>query len=388
MFRRRRIVVLGVFANVPYAGMAWMHGQFLMGLAELGHDVSYIEMTTVWPYHPLQATTTTDPGHAIDYLADVMTGFGLPEAWAYRAAYADGRWYGPQSDKAWDLLRSADAVLNITGSTTPAEIGVECRLVYIETDPALPEIKIANGDAVLRERLAAHQAHFTYGENIGAADCLVPPLPFPTHAMRQPVVLARWATTAAPRPVFTTVTNWEVTGYDIEWRGERYTWSKHHALRRVMDLPGRASATLELALGSSGVSEAVRAELRGHGWLVADAFEMSRRPWPYAEYIRTSLGEFSVSKDLVVRTRCGWFSERSACYLAAGRPVVTEDTGFGCALPVGEGLISFRTADEAAAALEQVLSDYPRHSRAARAVAEDYFAAGVVLNKLMADLGL
>jgi hypothetical protein len=261
-------------------------------------------------------------------------------------------------------------------------------LVYVGTDPVMQEIKIANGDDALRARVGAHRAHFTYGENIGASDCPVPPLPFPTHTLRQPVVLSEWATQAEPRPVFTTVTNWEVRGYDVEWRGQHYTWSKHHAFLRVLDLPVRTGAVLELALGLSGVSSDVRADLSAHGWSLADAFSMSLRPWPYRDYVRASMAEFSVAKDMVARTRCGWFSERSACYLAAGRPVVTEDTGFGSVLPVGEGLFSFRTIDEAADAIEQVRGDYTRHSAAARAIAEEYFRAESVLGRMMKDLSL
>ena len=195
MSKRRRIVVVGTFANVPYAGMAWMHCQFLVGLARLGHEVAYVETTSAWPYHPLDLTTTDDPGYAVAYLGRVLETFGLGDRWAYRAAYADGRWYGPLAAQALDLLRSADAVLNITGSTTPEEIGVPCRLVYIGTDPVLQELRIANGDRELLQRVAAHSAHFSYGENIGAPDCPVPPLPFPTRPMRQ-LVLA----VSGPRP--------------------------------------------------------------------------------------------------------------------------------------------------------------------------------------------
>src|SRR5687767_4006135 len=198
----RRLVVVGTFANVPYAGMAWMHCQFLAGLARLGHEVSYIETTTAWPYHPLEMTTTSDPGYALAYLQRVLDGFGLGARWAYRAAYADGTWYGPLRSSALELLRTADAVFNITGSTTPEEIGVACRLVYIGTDPVLQELRIANGDAELRKRIEAHDAHFTYGENIGTPFCPVPPLPWPTRAMRQPIVLDFWDGPARSRNEF------------------------------------------------------------------------------------------------------------------------------------------------------------------------------------------
>src|SRR5688572_26868507 len=355
MPERRRIVVVGILATFPFSGMAWMHCQYVAGLARLGHDVCYIETS---------------------------------HTWAYRARCADGEWHGPLASRAVELLRSADAVLNISGSTTPEEIGVPCRLVYIGTDPVLQELRIANGDAQLRERLAAHVAHFTYGENIGAADCPVPPLPFPTRPMRQPVVLDYWQSARPSRAAFTTVTNWEVKGYDCEYRGEVYTWSKHHAYMKIIDLPRRTRATLELAMGLSGVTPQVQGMLRNHGWSVIDASAMSLDPWAYRDYICASGAELSVAKDMVARLRSGWFSERSACYLAAGKPVVTEDTGFGCALPTGEGLFAFRTPDEALAAIEAVTTDHERHSRAARAIAEEYFCAEKVLARMLHELDL
>jgi hypothetical protein len=387
MTARKRIGVLGTFGGVPYAGMAWMHCQFLVGLARLGHEVFYAETTSAWPYHPLELTTTDDPSYALAYLGRVLDSFGLGDRWAYRTAYSDKKWHGPLGPRAEELLKSADAVLNITGSTTLEDLALPCRLVHVGTDPVLQELKIANGDEALRRDLAAHVAHFTYGENIGAPDCPVPPLPFPTRPTRQPVVLDLWAGGPPPRHEFTTVTNWAVKGYDVTFRGETYTWSKHHEYLKLIDLPRRTKVPLELAMGLSGVSEEVRQLLRTNGWSVVDAFHMSLDPWPYRDYVRGSGGEFSVAKDMVVRLRSGWFSERSACYLAAGRPVVTQDTGFSNVLPTGEGLFAFNTGDEAAAALDAVATDYERHCRAARAVAEEYFRAETVLGRLLADVG-
>lgn len=384
---RKRIGVLGTFANVPYAGMAWMHCQFLLGLARLGHDVFYVETTTAWPYHPVEMTTTDDPSYALMYLDRVLGSFGLSDRWAYRASYADGRWYGPLAGEAIDLLRSADAVFNITGSTTPEEIGTPCRLVYIGTDPVLQELRIAQGDEVLRERVAAHLAHFTYGENIGSSICPVPTLPFKTHAMRQPIVLDLWQDGPPSHAAFTTVTNWEVRGYDVEFRGQQYTWSKHHEYLKIIDLPQKTDACLELAMGLSGVSAEVRRLLRTNGWSTVDAYEMSLDPWPYRDYIRKSAAELSVAKDMVARTYCGWFSERSACYLAAGRPVITQNTGFSRSLPTGKGLFAFDTSDDILAAIDAVRSNYDEHSQGARAVAEDFFRAETVLGKVLDTLG-
>ena len=178
-----------------------------------------METTSAWPYDPNRLTTSDDPRGAVDYLGRIMDRFELGSAWAYRAAYADGSWHGPLGLQAEELLRTADAVLNISGSTTPEEIGVPCRLVYIGTDPVLQEIRIANGDAELRRRVDSHDAHFTYGENIGSSLCPVPPLPCPTRPMRQPIVLGLWEKPPPCRDEFTTVMNWSVTGYDVALRG-------------------------------------------------------------------------------------------------------------------------------------------------------------------------
>jgi len=385
---RRRIAVVGIFGTFPFAGMAWMHCQFLAGLARLGHEVAYIETTDHWPWDPIALSKTGDPGYTLRYLDRVLSSFALGDRWAYRASCADGAWRGPLAREALAFLASADAVLNISGSTTPEEIGVACRLVHVGTDPVLQELRVANGDTALRNRLAAHEAHFTYGENIGASDCPVPPLPFPTHPMRQPVVLEHWRSAAPRRTAYTTVTNWEVKGYDVEHAGELYTWSKHHAYMKIIDLPRRTRSRLELAMGLAGLTPEVRALLGANGWHVVDAFEMSLDPWPYRDYICGSGAELSVAKDMVARTRSGWFSERSACYLAAGKPVITEDTGFGCALPTGEGLFAFRSADQALAAIEAVNADYERHSRGARAIAEAYFDSDKVLARMLSELGL
>ena len=388
MNAKRRIVIVGTFANAPYAGMAWMHCQFLAGFARLGHEISYIETTSAWPYNPVEMTTTDDPKYSLEYLGRVMHSFGLGERWAYRTAFTDGTWHGPLATQAVELLRSADAVLNITGSTTPEEIGVPCRLVYIGTDPVLQEFRVANGDRDLERRVLAHSAHFTYGENIGQPDCAVPPFNVTLHPTRQPVVLDCWQSGPPTRPQFTTVTNWEVKGYDCEYKGERYTWSKHHEYLKIIDLPGHTDASLELAMGLSGVTPEVLSLLRGHGWRVVDAFRMSLDPFSYRDYVRDSAAELSVAKDMYARTRSGWFSERSACFLGAGRPVITQDTGFGAHLPTGEGLFAFNDIDEALSAIEAVRSDYDRHSRAARQIAQEYFASERVLGALLDGLGL
>ncbi len=184
---------------------------------------------------------------------------------------------------------------------------------------------------------------------------------------------------------FTTVANWEQTHRDVEWEGETYTWSKSAEFRKLLDVPARAGVSFEAALVID--DEATVAELEAHGWGVVQVRELSSDPERYREYIRGSGAEFTAAKDQNIRLRSGWFSDRTATYLAAGRPAVVQDTGFDVALPVGEGLLAFLTPDEAERALRSVASDYNRHSRAAREIAEEHFRAETVLARLLDAAG-
>jgi YHS domain-containing protein len=383
-----RIVVVGTMAFSPYAGMAWMHMQITVGLRRLGHDVYYFETTSSWPYDPIRQRHVNDSDYAAPYLARVTEGFGLGDRWAYRRSYSDKVWLGLNRARAEELLANADAVLNISGATRFAEEGLKVGcLVYFGTDPVYQEIAFAKGVEDIRTLIDEHDVCVTYGENIGNPGCLIPPLPRLRARTRQPVLLDLWQTGAPIKNAFTTVGNWKQTGMDIEYQGETYFWSKHHEFLRFMDLPQRVDQPIELAMGLANLSSQDRQLLTRNGWRLADAHAFTTDPWPYRDYVQSSLCEFTVAKDQNVRLRSGWFSERSACYLAAGRPVITQDTGFGSVLPTGEGLFAFNTMDDILAAFEAVHSDYERHSRAARSIAEEYFKAETVMAKLLQDLG-
>jgi hypothetical protein len=236
--------------------------------------------------------------------------------------------------------------------------------------------------------IAEHDDYVTYGENIGSPDCAIPHLPHFRSRTRQPVLLDLWQNGAPLKREFTTVGNWRQNGRDIEFRGERYYWSKHHEFLKFIDVPRRSGVPIEFATGLASLAPEDRKRLEMNGWGLIDAHPFTTDPWPYRDYIRASRGELTVAKDLNVRLRSGWFSERSACYLAAGRPVVTQDTGFGKFIPTGEGLFAFNAMEEIVAAFEAIHSDYTRHSRAAAAIAQEYFKAERVLDKMMLDLGL
>ncbi len=378
------IVVLGTLANDPWAGMAWMHMQITAGLRRLGHDAWYFETTSAWPYDPIRGARVRSSDYALPYLASVCERFDLAERWAYRRSWSDKEWFGLSASRAEAILTDADLVLNVSGATRLAEEGYRPRrLVYLGTDPLVHEIGYANGDPDVVSLVEEHDDVVTYGENIGTRRCPVPPLPNQRATTRQPVLLDFWDPVPASREAFTTVGNWRQEGRDLEFAGETYRWSKHHEFMKLLDLPAGAAYPLELGLGLESLPGEERHLLESNGWRLADAHGFTRDPFDYREYIRESRGEFTVAKGMNVRLASGWFSERSACYLAAGRPVVTQDTGFGDVLPVGAGLFAFRTAREARDSLEAIRSDWPAHSAAAREVAVEYFDSDRVLGRLL-----
>jgi hypothetical protein len=201
---------------------------------------------------------------------------------------------------------------------------------------------------------------------------------------RQPVVLDLWEPIAAAGGAYTTIATWRHRN-DVVYEGETYSWSKDREFAKVLDLPCRRHGPFELA---TSVDAATAARLRGHGWRLTDALAVSREAERYRAYIRGSRAEFTVAKDQNVRLRSGWFSDRSACYLAAGRPVITQDTGFGNVLPTGKGLFAFRDLDDVLAAVDAIETDYEGNRRAAREIAAEYFDAERVVGSLLERAGL
>lgn len=399
------IIIIGTVASNPYAGMAWMHMQITMGFRRLGHKVYYFELTSDWPYDPVRQAKINDSDYALPYLERVAKGFGLGDCWAYRRSYSDKEWLGPMRQCAADLLAKADVVFNVTGATRLAEEGLKVgRYVYLGTDPVLHEVAFAKGDENVRSLIGEHSDVVTYGENIGKPGCPIPPLPHLRARTRQPVLLDLWQNDHPYRDIFTTVTNWQQVGLDIEYLGETYHWSKHHEFLKFLDLPRRIGQPIELAMNLSdrrsfrleaheavpalGIAADSRDLMEANRWRLVDGPAITTDPWKYRDYVRNSRGEFTVARDLNVRLRSGWFSERSACYLAAGRPVITQDTGFGSTIPTGAGLFAFNTIEDVLSAFESINSDYERHRRAARSIAEEYFRAETVLARLLGDLDL
>lgn len=382
------VIVLGLLGQFPLAGMAWQVIHHLVGLRRLGFDVYYVEETGSPPYDPRAKTLVNDCTYSLGFIAETLRRFGLEDAWAYHDSLSD-QWYGLPESRVQALFADARCALNLCGASHPATLTFRPRgkLLYVETDPVLVQIQLDQGDENAFRFLKEHDAHITYGENLGAADCPIPLSHFDWKKTRPPVALECWPFVPdrfCPR--FTTIATWHNRGKDVCFRGETYLWSKHLNFLAIADLPRRTAQVLELAVEIDD-ARTLR-EFQCYGWVLTNPLTVSQDMEIYRDYICGSRGEFTVSKDAVVRTRSGWFSDRSVCYLAAGRPVVTQETGFSKYIPTGRGLFAFSTADEALAALESINRDYSAHTHAAREIAREYFSAEKVLSKLLHDAGL
>ncbi|MQA89837.1 MAG: hypothetical protein GEU90_06335 [Gemmatimonas sp.] len=389
---RKRIVLLGMMSKYPVAGVVWQTLHYLVGFERLGYEVYYVEAGGHQP-SPL-LPESGDGGRsesAAAFLESLAERFGFGDRWAFHALHTDGRCYGLNHSQLLEIYRSAELLVNLHGATTPLpEHSEGGRLIYLETDPVAVQIDLFHSRPETIEYLAAHQAFFTFAENYGRPDCRLPVSDrFPFRPTRQPVVLDFWQSYGnGPGPVFTTVGNWRQMSRKVEFEGETYHWSKHYEFLKFLDVPQRTQQSFELALSRRNLGIRDSRRLAKHGWVVRDALDFSTDLDAYRDYIAGSRGEFTVAKDQNVRLRTGWFSDRSATYLATGRPVVTQDTGCGSRIPTGEGLFTFSTGDEIEEAICSINSDYERHSRAAFELAREYFGHDVVLGRLLSEVGL
>jgi hypothetical protein len=386
---RGRIVVWGYLGSYPFGGMTWQVLHYLAGLRDLGFDVWYVEDTDAEVRDPATLWTTSDYAPNVEYLARQMDAIGLGDRWIFRPPGSRESCLGAASiDGLADLYKTADAVINLCGSHELRDDhdAISC-LVYLETDPVPKQIAVARTDERTLAELGRYKFLFTYGENLGSVDCPIPVEIFDWHVTRPPVIVDWWqaGSALADAPAFSTVTSWSKSWNDVEWQGETWRWSKHLEFRKHVALPERSGVPLELSVVGMDDEEAER--FRSRGWRLRSASELSM-PDAYRAYIQRSLGEFTIAKEQYVRPRTGWFSDRSVCYLAAGRPVITQETGFSKFVSSGQGLLPFVTADDAAEALAEVAGDYERHSQAATDVANEYFSANTVLRRMASEIGL
>lgn len=387
-----RIVVTGLVATYPMGGVAWDYLAYVDGFRRLGCEVLYLEDTGQWVYDPARQTFTDDVTDNVRYLVDALRTIGAPEdAFAVRAP--DGTSYGVSQQAVAKFCRSADLFLNVSGCCWLRDEyrGARC-IAYLDSDPGYTQAKLlakergyATKDDLFSADLIHHHDRFlTFAENMGRPGCLVPSAGLVWIPTRQPVVLEHWPYHFDPGAErFTTVMSWKTDISLPMIDGVRYG-GKDVEFGRFLDMPQRTPVRLEVAIAGPAPLD----RLRGYGWHVVSARERSATMDSYRLYLRQARGEWSVAKNVYVALSTGWFSCRSAVFLALGKPVVVQDTGWSRYYPTGHGLFSFETFEQAAAALEAVDADYERHCEAARAVAEREFAAEKVLDKLLADCGL
>ena len=390
MSRRPKIVLLGMLTKIPVGGVVWLVRQYAVGFQRLGYDVYYVEAHDMVP-SMLMTHEDDDPTvKAVAYLAEQMARNGMEDHWAFHARQGDGECYGLSLAELHRLYRDAELIINLHGGTTPLEEhSATGRLVYMGSDPVQVELDAFGGSQKAIDLLEPHVAFFTWGLNYGNPDCKLPWLDrFPFVHSPPPVVVDLWRSEEDPAPEapFTTVGNWRQPWRTVKFQGESYTWSKHHEFLKILDLPRRVGQTFELALSS--YTDDDRCLLEEHGWRVRPGFEFSKDPARYRDYIVASRGELTAAKDQNVRFRTGWFSERSATYMAAGRPVVQQDTGFGNAVPTGKGLFAYSDLGEAVAAVEAINADYGGNGRAASEIALEFFNYDVVLTNLLDHVGV
>ena len=357
----------------PLGGHLWHHLQYLIGLRRLGHDVTAFEHYG-WPgscYDPVADAMTSDPSYGIAFLREQLEPHGL-DRWTYIAE--DGTAHGLSREELAQACAEADLLINLSNVTWASEATLARRRVLVDTDPVFTQLG-GHGAAALED----HHVHFTFAERVHHRGCDMPTAGVRWLPTRQPVVLDLWPVAhGGDDGPLSTVGNWRP--YEEASHTGRVYGHKDREFGPYLTLPSHAAPPLEAKVNAPGD---VRQALRDHGWRVGDPLDVTMSAGDYQAYLRASLGEFSVAKHAYVSTRCGWFSDRSAGYLASGRPVVLQDTGYSAVLPTGEGLLPFTSPGECVAQVERLAADPGRHRRAARALAEEHFEAGRVLGDLL-----
>ena len=370
---RGKILLAGAVANkARQGGEAWVRLNWLLGLRQLGFDVHFIEQ--------LQPGA---PASAADFFRETMQRHGLTEC--ATLLNGDGAQCGPSLAHVLDFAADADALVNISGHLTHEDIMRRARRrVYVDIDPGFTQIWHAQGATGLG--LALHDTHFTIGENIGTPECRIPTCGFTWRKVRPPVVLEAWPVVVnAEFDRFTTIANWRGSYGPVEFEG-RTLGLKVHEFRKCIGLPRDTGLPFEIALGIHPADHGDRAALERAGWQISDPVQASGSTDSFQNFVRSSGAEFSVAQGVYVHTNSGWFSDRSAVYLASGRPALVQETGFSRHLPSGKGLVAFTTPEEAAHAAREIVSDYSAHCRAAREIAEEFFDSRKVLGNFIADI--
>lgn len=386
------IIVGGFIGILPAGGVTWDYIQYPLGFRKMGHEVYYIEDTRLYPIYQKEGCNWNDASSCINHLQQVMHAFDFDGRWAYRDE-ASGSCFGLSEKEVKSVCRKADIFVNISCSTFLRDeyLSVPVRIL-IDSDPMFTQIQYMSGQAftsgkpAMVELIQNHNYCFTFGENIGADDCLIPICGLQWHPTRQPVCLDHWCVASLPdkQHIFTTLMNW-TAGKKLSYENKEWG-QKDEEFIKIIHLP-QLVPNIKLTIGVGQTSPAnggfPKETIQYYGWETVEPNQVAADWRQYSRFIGASTGEFSVAKQTYVKAKTGWFSCRSACYLASGRPVVVQDTGWSKFIPSGEGVLAFLDTESAVDALERVVADKQFHARKAREIAQEYFDSTKVLTHIL-----
>jgi hypothetical protein len=378
-----RAIVAGALANKPLnGGNAWTRLQWVIGLRKLGVDVHLVEQLELDAcMDEAGAPTSFEESLNLTYFQQVAEQWGLVGAMTLLLNDSDAHW-GMSSHEVINLAADTDVLINIGGHLTLDSVRDQVRCaVYIDDDPGYTQFWHVTGQ--LGPRLNGYDAYYTVGANIGLPICPIPGGNLPWRPLRPFVALDQWPAAEYADPQrFTTVASWRGAYGTVTYEGTTYG-RKVHEFRKFVELTQHVPQEFEIALDIHPAESRDRELLDQHGWRIVNPRQTVSHPAAYRRYLASSGAEFSAAQGIYVDTESGWFSDRTACYLACGKPALVQETGFSRHYPVGDGLLSFRTLEEAILGVERIAHDYQHHARAARALAEVYFDSDIVLGRLL-----
>jgi hypothetical protein len=373
-----RIAYSGSMGRLPLGGHAWADLQWIAGLAALGHDVVYFEECGPdgsWVYDWDREEVTTDLAYPAAFVRDSMAEIGLPGAWIYRTADESA---GMAEADFVDFCRDADVLFirAVPLAEWRDEYTWPRRTIFVDADPGFTQIRLGQGDPLLKQTVGRCDRLFTVGQGVGTPQCPIPTLGLEWVRTKPVVALEHWPNGGGAASHFTTVMQWR-GHYDLEHNGRRYG-QKDVEFPRFLDLPRLSGQPFRIALTGAPTEP-----LAAFGWEAEPGWEPSRTAASYRDYIRGSRAEFGVAKQGYVESRSGWFSDRSVCFLASGRPVLLQDTSLPDELTAEGGIVTFDDVDTAVDGVATINGDYEHHCHAARTLAEQIFSAGAVLPSLL-----
>jgi hypothetical protein len=383
---KKRLLLAGIIGRYPVGGVTWCALHYIAGFQALGYDVFYLEDTGECGFDPITNSITTDPAYAVAYIKRHLRLVGLDDAWTY--VDYKGAYHGNSQSQVAAFCARADLMVNLSGGYWPREqprTGDSARFfrheyerlkkIFIDTDPGFTQLAINRaGPGWYRDFFAAHDMLFTFALNVGSESCRLAETPFRWLPTVQPIALNFWPVVPASSDApYTAIMSWRTDSF----RGIGKDKAAH--LYSLIDLPSKSPRQLLLAIAGQCPIEL----LLRHKWEVTDGVKATIDAFAYREFIRNSRAEIGFAKPTYVETRSGWFSDRTQCYMATGRPALVCDTGISNLLPCGEGLLVFDDEHSLLEGMEQIERDYMRHSSRARDIAEEFFASEKVVRRLL-----